>query len=35
MSVVNDPAKALVLNQELCALLAKGAIEPVDPQMHP
>ncbi|XP_074544637.1 uncharacterized protein LOC141804210 [Halichoeres trimaculatus] len=28
---ISDPAKALALDQELAALLAKGAIEPVDP----
>ncbi|KAK5895026.1 hypothetical protein CesoFtcFv8_011655 [Champsocephalus esox] len=31
MTVVKDPAKALALAQELSVLLAKGAIEPVDP----
>ena len=35
MTVVNDPAKALALDQELSTLLAKGAIEPVDPLLHP
>jgi hypothetical protein len=35
ITVVNDPAKALALDQELSALLAKGAIEPVDTLLHP
>ena len=35
MTVVNDPAEALALDQELSTLLAKGAIEPVDPLLHP
>ncbi|XP_059932108.1 uncharacterized protein LOC132475134 [Gadus macrocephalus] len=35
MTVVNDPAKALALDQELSTLLAKGAIEPVDALLHP
>ncbi|KAK5883593.1 hypothetical protein CesoFtcFv8_019901 [Champsocephalus esox] len=35
MTVVSDPAKALALAQELSVLLAKGAIEPVDPLLHP
>ena len=35
MTIVSDPAKALALSQELSALLAKGAIEPVDPLLHP
>ena len=30
-----DPAEALALDQELSTLLAKGAIEPVDPLLHP
>ena len=34
MTVVRDPAKASALAQELSALLAKGAIEPVDPQLQ-
>ncbi|XP_033996783.1 uncharacterized protein LOC117491055 [Trematomus bernacchii] len=32
--VVSDPAKALALAQELSVLLAKGAIEPVDPLLQ-
>ena len=35
MTVVNDPTKALALAQELSVLLAKGAIEPVDPLLQP
>jgi len=35
MTVVSDPAKALALAQELSVLLAKGAIEPVDPLLQP
>lgn len=35
MTIIRDPAKALALDQELSTLLAKGAIEPVDPQEHP
>ena len=35
MTVVRDPTKAAALAQELSALLAKGAIEPVDPQLQP
>jgi len=35
MTVVSDPAKALALAQELSVLLAKGAIEPVDPLLSP
>ncbi|XP_028302770.1 LOW QUALITY PROTEIN: uncharacterized protein LOC114463422 [Gouania willdenowi] len=31
MTSISDPAKVLALDQELSALLAKGAIEPVDP----
>ncbi|KAI9541839.1 hypothetical protein NQZ68_026300 [Dissostichus eleginoides] len=34
MTVVSDPAKALALAQELSVLLAKGAIEPVDPLLQ-
>ena len=34
MTVVRDPAKASALAQELSALLAKGAFEPVDPQLQ-
>ena len=35
MTIVSDPAKALALSQELSTLLTKGAIEPVDPRLHP
>ena len=35
MTIINDPAKSLTLNQELSVLLAKGAIEPVDPLLQP
>lgn len=35
MNIINDRAKAQALNQELSALLDKGAIEPVDPLLHP
>lgn len=35
MTVINDPAKALALDQELSALLTKGAIEEVDPLLQP
>lgn len=31
MTTIGDPAKAIVVDQELAALLDKGAIEPVDP----
>ncbi|XP_036956139.1 uncharacterized protein LOC119020706 [Acanthopagrus latus] len=31
ITIIRDPAKAHALNQELSALLDKGAIEPVDP----
>lgn len=34
MTSINDPEKALVLDRELSALLAKGAIEAVDPLSH-
>ena len=34
MTVIRDPAKASALAQELSALLAKGGIEPVDPQLQ-
>ena len=35
VTFIRDPAKALALDQELSALLAKGAIEEVDPRRHP
>ncbi|XP_075336649.1 uncharacterized protein LOC142397191 [Odontesthes bonariensis] len=35
MTVIRDPAKARALAQGLYVLLGKGAIEPVDPQVHP
>ena len=35
MTIIGDPAKALALDQELSTLLAKGAIEAVDPLSHP
>ena len=35
MTIIQDPAKAHALNQELSALLDKGAIEPVDPLLPP
>lgn len=35
MTVISDPVKALALDQELSALLAKGAIEAVDPLLQP
>ena len=35
VTIIGDPAKALALDHELSALLAKGAIEPVDPLQHP
>ena len=35
MTVVNDLAKPLALDQKLSTLLAKGAIKPVDPLLHP
>jgi len=35
MTTINDPAKEVALNQELSVLLAKGAIEPVDPILEP
>lgn len=35
MTIINDRAKAQALNQELSALLDKGAIEPVDPLLQP
>ena len=34
-TIIGDPAKATILDQELSALLAKGAIEPVDPLSQP
>ena len=34
-TVIGDPAKATILDQELSALLAKGAIERVDPLSQP
>ena len=34
MTTIGDPAKAIILGQELSALLAKGAIEPVDPLLQ-
>ncbi|XP_074533298.1 uncharacterized protein LOC141796211 [Halichoeres trimaculatus] len=34
-TVISNPAKALALDQELSALLAKQAIEAVDPLAHP
>ncbi|XP_029998122.1 uncharacterized protein LOC115424868 [Sphaeramia orbicularis] len=35
MTVICDPAKARALNHEICTLLAKGAIVPVDPLLDP
>ncbi|KAK9523797.1 hypothetical protein VZT92_017689 [Zoarces viviparus] len=35
MTSITDPAKSLALNQELAALLVKGAIERVDPLSQP
>ncbi|KAI9527641.1 hypothetical protein NQZ68_028864 [Dissostichus eleginoides] len=35
MTTISDPAKEVTLNQELSVLLAKGAIEPVDPISQP
>ncbi|XP_041817854.1 uncharacterized protein LOC121624267 [Chelmon rostratus] len=35
MTIISNPAKALALDQELSALLVKGAIEPVDPLSQP
>ncbi|XP_075325338.1 uncharacterized protein LOC142383616 [Odontesthes bonariensis] len=35
MTVIRDPAKARALAQGLFVLLGKGAIEPVDPLLHP
>ena len=35
MTTISDPAKKVALNQELSVLLAKGAIEPVDPISQP
>ncbi|KAI9519054.1 hypothetical protein NQZ68_032107 [Dissostichus eleginoides] len=35
MTVVSDPAEALALAKELSVLLAKDAIEPVDPLLSP
>lgn len=35
MTIIRDPAKARTLSQELSVLLAKGAIEPVDPLLQP
>ncbi|XP_034001039.1 uncharacterized protein LOC117494304 [Trematomus bernacchii] len=35
MTTISDPAKEIALNQELSVLLAKGAIEPVDPISKP
>ncbi|XP_032403374.1 uncharacterized protein LOC116709131 [Xiphophorus hellerii] len=35
MTAICDPVKAQALNQEICTLLAKGAIVPVDPLLDP
>ncbi|KAK7898748.1 hypothetical protein WMY93_019601 [Mugilogobius chulae] len=35
MTIIDNPTKALALDQELSALLAKGAIEEVDPLLQP
>ncbi|KAI9514172.1 hypothetical protein NQZ68_035636 [Dissostichus eleginoides] len=35
ITTISDPAKEIALNQELSVLLAKGAIEPVDPISQP
>ena len=35
MTIIDDPAKALALDRELSALLAKGAIEEVSPLLQP
>ncbi|XP_043992837.1 uncharacterized protein LOC122842759 [Gambusia affinis] len=35
VTVITDPVRAQALDQELSALLAKGAIEAVDPLRHP
>lgn len=35
VTIISDPAKALALDQELSALLAKGAIEEVNPLRQP
>lgn len=35
MTIIKDPVKALALGHEVSALLAKGAIEAVDPLAHP